>query len=77
MKRWRREAEHTCPSPGGRAVVMHVLELITRLKQICNFCPETGSSAKADDLVKRLNAMRSYPVTAGRQPGIESAGCSI
>jgi len=43
---------------GGRAGVMHVLELITRLKQICNFCPETGSSAKADDLVQRLNALR-------------------
>ena len=34
-----------------------VLELIIRLKQICNFCPETGRSAKLDDLVDRLQTL--------------------
>ena len=40
--------------------ITHVLELILRLKQICNFCPETGRSAKLDDLTLRLaEAVRS------------------
>jgi SNF2 family DNA or RNA helicase len=34
--------------------ITHVLELILRLKQICNFCPETGASAKLVDLRERL-----------------------
>lgn len=34
-----------------------VLELIVRLKQICNFCPVTGRSAKLDDLVDRLHTL--------------------
>jgi len=34
--------------------VNHVLELILRLKQICNFCPETGASSKLVDLRERL-----------------------
>ena len=37
-------------SLGRRLRISHVLELILRLKQICNFCPETGDSAKLDDL---------------------------
>jgi len=37
--------------------VTHVLELILRLKQICNFCPETGESAKLADLADRLEAV--------------------
>ena len=43
---------------GRKATVINVLELITRLKQICNFCPETGSSVKADDLHHRLKSLR-------------------
>lgn len=39
---------------GVNVTITHVLELITRLKQICNFCPETGESAKLDDLDGRL-----------------------
>jgi SNF2 family DNA or RNA helicase len=31
-----------------------VLELILRLKQICKFCPETGESAKHNDVKTRL-----------------------
>lgn len=34
--------------------ITHVLELILRLKQICNFCPETDRSAKLADLTGRL-----------------------
>lgn len=34
--------------------ITHVLELILRLKQICNFCPETGASAKLADLRERV-----------------------
>jgi SNF2 family DNA or RNA helicase len=34
--------------------ISHLLELILRLKQICNFCPTTGTSAKLADLRERL-----------------------
>lgn len=44
---------------GSSATVMNVLELISRLKQVCNFCPRTGHSAKLDDLRDRLNTLRS------------------
>jgi SNF2 family DNA or RNA helicase len=40
---------------GARVTVAHVLELILRLKQICNACPESGESAKLDDLLPRLD----------------------
>jgi SNF2 family DNA or RNA helicase len=36
-----------------------VLELILRLKQISNFCPETGASAKLIDLRERLKRIVS------------------
>lgn len=39
---------------GNTVRVQHVLELITRLKQICNVDPETGESAKLDDIKERL-----------------------
>jgi SNF2 family DNA or RNA helicase len=42
----------------GRDIrITHVLELILRLKQICNFCPEADASAKLDDLRDRLTAV--------------------
>ncbi len=42
----------------GRDVrIENVLELITRLKQICNFCPRTGESAKLDDLRERMGVV--------------------
>ena len=37
--------------------IEHVLELITRLKQICNFCPSTSQSAKLDDVRYRLETL--------------------
>ena len=41
-------------SLGTEVRVRHVLELITRLKQICNVDPETGESSKLDDIRERL-----------------------
>ncbi|MFZ1413251.1 MAG: DEAD/DEAH box helicase [Defluviicoccus sp.] len=41
-------------SLGTELRINHVLELILRLKQICNFCPETGASSKLADLRDRL-----------------------
>jgi superfamily II DNA or RNA helicase len=42
---------------GGLASITHVLELVTRLKQLCNFCPATGESAKLADLEERLETL--------------------
>ncbi|MBI2766316.1 MAG: DEAD/DEAH box helicase [Chloroflexi bacterium] len=42
---------------GAKITITHVLELIMRLKQICNFCPVTGESAKLEDLTERLDAV--------------------
>ncbi len=42
-------------SLGAELRITHVLELILRLKQICNACPRTGASAKLDDLRRRLH----------------------
>jgi SNF2 family DNA or RNA helicase len=39
---------------GEEARVAHVLALITRLKQVCNFCPRTGASSKLEFLRERL-----------------------
>jgi len=39
--------------------ITHVLELIPRLKQICNFCPETGESVKLADLLERMETLAS------------------
>ena len=43
---------------GEALTVENVLELIVRLKQICNFCPVSGQSAKLDDLLARLEELR-------------------
>ncbi len=44
----------------GKTVrIEHVLELIQRLKQICNFCPQTGQSAKLNDVTERLSTLVS------------------
>jgi SNF2 family DNA or RNA helicase len=42
---------------GQTITIAHVLELIQRLKQICNVCPESGESAKLDDLEDRLGVL--------------------
>ena len=40
---------------GTDITVQHVLALITRLKQICNFDPATGESAKAEFVLEHLD----------------------
>lgn len=56
-----RRAEHEgivwLRSLGRELHISHVLELILRLKQICNFCPESDQSAKLADLRQRLGAL--------------------
>lgn len=42
---------------GAELRVQHVLELITRLKQICNADPETGQSSKLKDIRERLEQL--------------------
>jgi len=42
---------------GEEVRIESVLELIMRLKQICNFCPKTGQSAKLEDIRERLNTL--------------------
>ena len=44
-------------SLGAEVGVGHVLELITRLKQICNVDPRTGESSKLDDIGDRLQTL--------------------
>ncbi len=51
-------------SLGRELRISHVLELILRLKQICNFCPETGRSTKLVDLQQRLDEFRASDAKA-------------
>ncbi|MDE0669561.1 MAG: DEAD/DEAH box helicase [bacterium] len=44
-------------SLGTEVGVQHVLELITRLKQICNADPRTGESAKLADIRERMDQL--------------------
>ncbi len=44
---------------GPSVRIENVLELIVRLKQICNFCPSTGRSAKLDDVHERMQTLDS------------------
>lgn len=44
---------------GAAVRIENVLELIIRLKQICNFCPMTGRSVKLDDLRERLSTLEA------------------
>jgi len=42
---------------GEEVTIQHVLELIVRLKQICNADPRSGHSAKLDDIVTRIGTL--------------------
>ncbi|MCE5254507.1 MAG: restriction endonuclease [Actinomycetia bacterium] len=53
-----REGVVELKSRGETLRISHVLTLIMKLKQICNFCPETGRSAKLENLVERLYVLR-------------------
>ena len=44
---------------GESVRIEHVLALIMKLKQICNFCPIDGGSVKFDDLLERLSIIVS------------------
>jgi SNF2 family DNA or RNA helicase len=48
---------------GESATIQHVFELVLRLKQICNFDPATGASAK----LERLEADLEEVATSGRK----------
>ncbi len=52
--RAEREGVVQLKAKGAEVRIQHVLELILRLKQLCNFTPATGSSAKAADICERL-----------------------
>ena len=52
--RAEREGVVYLKSLGSEVRIQHVLELITRLKQICNVDPGTGASSKLDDIAERL-----------------------
>ncbi len=52
--RAEREGRIWLRSLGADVAVSHVLELILRLKQVCNACPRTSASAKGDDLRRRV-----------------------
>ena len=42
---------------GDAVRIENVLELVIRLKQICNVCPVSGRSAKLDDLSERIETL--------------------
>lgn len=44
---------------GETISITHVLTLIMRLKQICNFCPASGESTKLADLRERMAVLRA------------------
>lgn len=58
-RRAEREGIIRLEALGRELRITHVLELILRLKQICNFCPESGESSKLIDLKERLSAASS------------------
>ena len=56
-ERAEREGIIYLTSLGTEVKVQHILELITRLKQICNFDPKTGVSSKLEDIRQRLTRL--------------------
>ncbi len=63
-------------SLGSEVAVTHVLELITRLKQICNVDPRTRASSKLEDIDERLDELtaRGYKALVFSQYTSESSG---
>lgn len=41
----------------GVVTIVHVLELISRLKQLCNYDPASGASGKLDDISERMRTL--------------------
>jgi SNF2 family DNA or RNA helicase len=56
-ERTEREGITQLCKKGEEVRVENILELIVRLKQICNFCPLTGQSAKLNDMRERLRTL--------------------
>jgi SNF2 family DNA or RNA helicase len=56
-ERAEREGVVELRARGEQVQVQHVLALIVRLKQICNFDPATGASSKLDDLRERVGVL--------------------
>ena len=57
--RVEREGIRTLAQAGGDVTVADVLELVIRLKQICNADPQTGESVKLDDVRRRMRTLVS------------------
>ena len=55
--RAEREGVLQLKAKGAEVRIQHVLELILRLKQLCNFNPASGSSAKVQDIRERLEVL--------------------
>lgn len=55
--RAEREGVLELRAKGETLRIQHVLELIMRLKQVCNFDPSTGESAKLTEVDERLEAL--------------------
>ncbi len=66
-------------SLGTEATIVHVLELITRLKQICNADPRTGDSSKIEDIAGRVSeiAARDHKVVIFSQYTSSTAGVGL
>lgn len=56
-QRAEREGVMELRDRGAELKIQHVLELVLRLKQICNFCSRTGESAKIDDIRNRMETL--------------------
>lgn len=55
--RAEREGVLELSAKGETLRIQHVLELIMRLKQVCNFDPSTGESAKLTEIEERLDTL--------------------
>lgn len=55
--RAEREGLLQLETAGASVTILHVLELIVRLKQLCNADPASGESAKLADIGERLRAL--------------------
>ncbi|MCY3841741.1 MAG: DEAD/DEAH box helicase [Gammaproteobacteria bacterium] len=66
-------------SLGTEVTIVHVLELITRLKQICNADPKTGDSCKIEDIAGRMSeiAARDHKAVVFSQYTSATAGVRL
>ena len=64
---------------GTEVTIAHVLELITRLKQICNADPRTGDSCKVEDIAARVSevAARGHKAVIFSQYTSAAAGVRL